>query len=57
MIVIILIFSLAVAVFYALHPEMYDIKPVYCAVDCESKLCYGRTVVDKLGVYGLEPTV
>ena len=57
MIVILLILRLAVAVFYALHPEMYVIKPVYCAVDCESKLCYGRTVIDKLGVYGLEPTV
>ncbi|CAK86188.1 unnamed protein product (macronuclear) [Paramecium tetraurelia] len=46
-----------VAVFYALHPEMYVIKPVYCAVDCESKLCYGRTVIDKQGILGQEPTL
>ncbi|CAD8162034.1 unnamed protein product [Paramecium pentaurelia] len=46
-----------VAVFYALHPELYVIKPVYCAVECDSKLCYGRTVVDKQDVYGFEPTL
>ncbi|CAD8133397.1 unnamed protein product [Paramecium octaurelia] len=46
-----------VAVFYALHPELYITKPLFVAVDCESKLCYGRTVVDKQGVLGLEPTL
>ncbi|CAD8139435.1 unnamed protein product [Paramecium pentaurelia] len=46
-----------VAVFYALQPELYTTKPLFVAVDCESKLCYGRTVVDKHGILGKEPTL
>ncbi|CAD8060926.1 unnamed protein product [Paramecium sonneborni] len=46
-----------VALFYALHPELYVTKSIFVTVECESKLCYGRTVVDKHGILELEPTL
>jgi inosine-uridine nucleoside N-ribohydrolase len=45
------------AVYYALHPEFFITKPTYVVVDCESTLCYGRTVVDKKNRYQKDPTV
>ena len=48
---------IAIALFYALHPELYETKKIFVAVECESKLCYGRTVVDKHGTLALEPTI
>lgn len=52
-----LYYFLALAVFYALYPEYFVTKPYYVVVDCSSSLSYGRTLVDKNYVYGLDPTV
>lgn len=49
--------KVALAVFYALHPELFITKPTYVVVECESALCYGRTVIDKHNRYGKDPTL
>ena len=46
-----------VAVFYALRPDLF--KTIHCSVsvECKSKLCYGRTIVDLKGYLNKENNV
>jgi len=48
---------LALAIFYALYPEFYTTQPTYVVVECESTLCYGRTIIDKNNQYRKKPTL
>lgn len=41
-----------VALYYAIHPEYFDIKRVFIDVETESRLNYGRTTIDDRGVFG-----
>lgn len=44
-----------VALYYALHPEIYNVRYLYIDIETESEICKGRTSVDKLGVFGKQP--
>jgi purine nucleosidase/pyrimidine-specific ribonucleoside hydrolase len=45
----------AVAVAHVLNPDLLDLERLHVAVDCESTLCRGRTVVDLWRRTGEEP--
>jgi inosine-uridine nucleoside N-ribohydrolase len=45
----------ALALAHVLEPELLDVRRLHVAVDCESQLCRGRTVVDLWGRTGNEP--
>jgi inosine-uridine nucleoside N-ribohydrolase len=45
----------ALAVAYVIRPELLQTKHRHVAIDCESELCRGRTVVDLWGRRGNEP--
>ena len=46
MIVIIDVYILAVAMYYAIHPEDFKTRVINVEVETESNLCFGRTVCD-----------
>jgi purine nucleosidase/pyrimidine-specific ribonucleoside hydrolase len=45
----------AVAVAQVIQPEVLELERLHVAIDCESTLCRGRTVVDLWGRTGEEP--
>jgi inosine-uridine nucleoside N-ribohydrolase len=45
----------ALALAQVLEPELLELRRLHVAVDCESQLCRGRTVVDVWGRTGNEP--
>jgi inosine-uridine nucleoside N-ribohydrolase len=44
----------ALALAYVLEPDLLEVRRLHVAVDCESQLCRGRTVVDLWGRTGNE---